>query len=142
MKKSQLLKEGFLKGLRKALKVIRRQLNERWSDGLINEIAQWFQEIRKNNVHLVIRGVFQSDSKKGTGRFVEEVKSMNYNPDNDVLKVIVRNGIEIRVSSFMFAWQDAHAFYGESDGVHMEMVDGHINQRQATFQYLTIEPKR
>lgn len=39
MKKSQLLKEGFLKGLRKAFKVIRRQLNERWSDGLINEIA-------------------------------------------------------------------------------------------------------
>lgn len=39
MKKSQLLKEGFLKGLRKALKVIRRQLNERWSDGLIDEIA-------------------------------------------------------------------------------------------------------
>lgn len=39
MKKSQLLKEGFLKGLRKALNVIRRQLNERWSDGLINEIA-------------------------------------------------------------------------------------------------------
>lgn len=39
MKKSQLLKEGFLKGLRKALRVIQRQLNERWSDGLTDEIA-------------------------------------------------------------------------------------------------------
>lgn len=67
---------------------------------------------------------------------------MNYNPDNDVLKVIVRDGIEIRVSSFKFVWEEAQAFYGKSDGVHMEMVDGHINQRQTTFQYLTIEPKK
>lgn len=67
---------------------------------------------------------------------------MNYNPDNDVLKVVVRNGIEIRVPSFKFVWEEAQAFYGESDGVHMEMVDGHINQRQTTFQYLTIEPKK
>lgn len=141
MKKREVLKEGFIKGLKAALEIIQRQLNENWRDDTVDEIAQWFSGLKKGGVHLLVKGIFNSYGA-GCGTFEEAIKSMSYDRASDILSIVVEDGVKISITQFMNAWEDAHLYYGESEGLNMEMAKGYINQRSITFNYLSILPQK
>lgn len=121
LKKSQVLEEGRRRGLRDALTIIGRMLNESSYSG--DQIQQWVR--RLNSSHVRARGEYRflKDERRGYAVLKGDASAFKYDEGRDALCFNV-GGKPICVTSFSEEWPRLYSAYGFNGSVKMRSVEG------------------